>query len=91
LENLESGVIPIVPMQWTFRVTISGHEEVITRMQLPLTPAYTFTDYRAQGQTISNAIIDIRTPPSGELTLFSIYIALSQAHGQENIHLLQDF
>jgi len=60
-------------------------------MQLPLTPAYAFTDYRSQGQTIDNAIIDIGTPPSGELTPFSLYVALSRGHGRDNIRLLQDF
>jgi hypothetical protein len=52
LENLDSGILPLVPIQRTFRIIIGGHEEVVTRMQLPLTPAYVFTDYRLQGQTI---------------------------------------
>ncbi|KAG1741716.1 hypothetical protein EDB19DRAFT_1634386 [Suillus lakei] len=56
-------------------------------MQFPLTPAYAFTDYRSQGQTISNAIIDIGTPPCGELTPFSIYVVSSRAHGRYNIRL----
>lgn len=91
LENLKFGVIPLVPMQWTFCIMISGREEVVTQMQLPLTPAYAFTDYQSQGQTISNAIINIGSPPCGELTPFSIYVALSRAHGQDNICFLQDF
>ncbi|KAG2109848.1 uncharacterized protein F5147DRAFT_760444 [Suillus discolor] len=67
LGNLDSGVLPFVPMQRTFRIMIGGREEVVTQMQLPLTPAYAFTDYRLQGQTISNAIVDIAQPPSGKL------------------------
>ncbi|KIJ58098.1 hypothetical protein HYDPIDRAFT_34496 [Hydnomerulius pinastri MD-312] len=31
----------------------------------PLTPAYAFTDYRSQGQTISHVLTDISTPPTG--------------------------
>ena len=77
-------------MQRTFRVMTGGREEVVTRRQLPLTPAYTFTDYRSQGQTIENTIINIGTPPSGELTPFSIYVALSRGHGRENIRLHRD-
>ncbi|KAG1787287.1 uncharacterized protein HD556DRAFT_1247072 [Suillus plorans] len=77
LENLDSGVLPLVPMQRTFRIMIGGHEEVVTRMQLPLTPAYAFTDYQSQGQTISNTIVDIAQPPSRELTPFNVYVALS--------------
>ncbi|KAG2029219.1 hypothetical protein BDR03DRAFT_881488, partial [Suillus americanus] len=48
-----------------------------------LTPAYACTDYQSQGQTIDNTIIDIRTLPSGELTPFSIYIALSRGHVED--------
>ncbi|KAG1720743.1 hypothetical protein EDB19DRAFT_1643082, partial [Suillus lakei] len=44
-----------------------------------LTPAYSFTDYRSQGQTINNAIIDITTPPTEALTPFNVYVALPRA------------
>ncbi|KAG2738883.1 hypothetical protein P692DRAFT_20757346 [Suillus brevipes Sb2] len=70
---------------------MGGSEQVVTRNQLPLTPAYAFTDYRSQGQTISNAIIDIATPPSGGLSPFNVYVALSRGHGRENIRLLRNF
>ncbi|OAX36992.1 hypothetical protein K503DRAFT_694053, partial [Rhizopogon vinicolor AM-OR11-026] len=36
-----------------------------------ITPAYAFTDYRSQGQTISHTIIDIGTPPTGGLMPFN--------------------
>ncbi|KAG2343166.1 hypothetical protein BDR05DRAFT_840658, partial [Suillus weaverae] len=48
-----------------------------------LTPAYAFTDYQSQGQMIDNAVIDIRTPSSGELTPFSVYVALSRGHVED--------
>jgi len=35
--------------------------------------------YGSQGQTISHSIIDIAIPPSGRLTPFSMYVALSRA------------
>ncbi|KAG1789545.1 uncharacterized protein HD556DRAFT_1243708 [Suillus plorans] len=69
---------------------IGGREEVVIRVQLPLTPAYAFTDYRSQGQTISNTIVDIAQPPSGKLTPFNVCVALSRGHGRENIRL-RDF
>ena len=61
------------------------------KRQLPLTPAYSFTDYRSQGQTIQNIIIDIGNPPSGTLMPFNIYVALSRARGRNQIQLLRDF
>ncbi|KAF8484114.1 hypothetical protein JB92DRAFT_2762661 [Gautieria morchelliformis] len=61
-------------------------------MQLPITAAYVFTDYRSQGQTIPYMIIDIAPPPSGgQLTLFNYYVALSRSSGQGTIRLLRDF
>ncbi|KAI6006906.1 hypothetical protein EDD15DRAFT_2153034 [Pisolithus albus] len=63
----------------------------VRRRQFPITPAYAFTDYRSQGQTLSSVIIDIATPPSGTLNLFNLYVALSRSHGRCNIRLLRDF
>ena len=61
------------------------------RSQLPLTLAYAFTDYRAQGQTLEPVIVDIGPPPHGSLTPFNIYVALSRGTGAKNIQLLRDF
>ncbi|KIM57092.1 hypothetical protein SCLCIDRAFT_1219768 [Scleroderma citrinum Foug A] len=47
------------------------------RVSLPLPPLY--------------IIIDIGNPPSGTLTLFNIYVALSRARGRNQIGLLRDF
>ncbi|KAJ3765570.1 hypothetical protein FB446DRAFT_655082 [Lentinula raphanica] len=43
-----------------------------------MTAAYAFTDYRAQGQTISKVIVDMGKVPTGALTLTSLYVALSR-------------
>ncbi|OAX32740.1 hypothetical protein K503DRAFT_701606, partial [Rhizopogon vinicolor AM-OR11-026] len=43
-----------------------------------ITPAYSFTDYRYQGRAIANSIIDIRMLPTGGLTPFNVYVALSR-------------
>lgn len=56
-----------------------------------MTAAYAFTDYRAQGQTIPYVIIDIVKPPSGGLSLFNLYVALSRSSGRSTIRLLRDF
>ena len=53
--------------------------------------AYAFTDYHSQGQTIHHAIIDITSPPTGSLTPFNIYVALSRCCGRDSIRLLHDF
>ena len=52
--------------------------------QTALTGAYTFTDYKAQGQTLEYVVVDIAKPPRGSLmTPFS--------RGRNMIRLLRPF
>jgi hypothetical protein len=57
LEGLEKDVLPLVPM--------GKCQKSVKRRQLPITPAYSFTDYQSHGQTITNPIIDVGTLPTG--------------------------
>ena len=61
MEGMPEGVIPVVPLEKEFTIATTGDGRVLTvkRFQLPLTAAYAFTDYRAQGQTIPYVLIDI--------------------------------
>jgi len=64
----------------------------VNRLQFPITGAYAFTDYRAQGQTIPFVIIDIgKVPTGGTLNLFNLYVALSRSKGRDTIRLLRNF
>lgn len=95
LDGLEPGVVPIEATATSIRFTSvsNGKKKIQTmkRMQIPITPAYACTDYRAQGQTIAAAIIDLATPPTGGLNLFNLYVALSRSRGRDSIRLLRDF
>ncbi|KIN93532.1 hypothetical protein M404DRAFT_171034 [Pisolithus tinctorius Marx 270] len=92
LDGLPQGVLPITPLTRSFMiVTANGEKKTVTRQQLPVTPAYTFTDYQSQAQTIEYCIVDISTPPSGGLTPFNVYVALSRSRGRDTIRLLRDF
>ncbi|KAG9074974.1 hypothetical protein FRC06_010349 [Ceratobasidium sp. 370] len=54
LPELAEGVIPIVPMEQKYDLQQKdGKNKQVTRRQLPMTTAYAFTDYRSQGQTIT--------------------------------------
>ncbi|KAH9160426.1 hypothetical protein EDB89DRAFT_1862896, partial [Lactarius sanguifluus] len=44
-----------------------------------LTSIYTFTDIKSQGRTLECVIVDIWKPPSGSLTGFNAYVALSRS------------
>ena len=52
---------------------------------------YAFTDYKSQGQTMEYVIVDISKPPTGLLSPFSMYVALSRSRGQKTIQILRDF
>ena len=70
-----------------------GQDKVrtVTRTQYPIMGAYPFPDYRSQGQTIAHAIIDVASPPTGNLSLFNLYMALSRNPGRDSLRLLRDF
>ena len=88
--GLPPGTIPIFPSQRSF--TLKGPTNItIEREQYALTAAYAFTDYKAQGQTMESVIIDLGKTPSGKLTAFNMYVALSRGRGRSRIRLLRDF
>ncbi|KIM69312.1 hypothetical protein SCLCIDRAFT_1177308 [Scleroderma citrinum Foug A] len=92
LETLPVGVLLIIPLCKTFNImSANGKKRTVSHVQLPITPAYAFTDYCAQGQTLDCCIVDIGPPPTGQLTPFNAYVALSRSHGHHNIHLLRNF
>ena len=92
LPGLESGVIPIQRVSSAMQIKVGKDKtRTVTRTQYPITGAYSFTDYRSQGQTIAHAIIDIAPPPTGKLSLFNLYVALSRSSGRDTLRLLRDF
>ena len=95
LEGLDDCIIPIEPVFTTYHIKVSVGRRIVQRTvkrkQFPLTAAYAFTDYRSQGQTIPYVVVDIATPPTGGLSLFNLYVALSRSSGRDSIRLLRDF
>jgi ATP-dependent exoDNAse (exonuclease V) alpha subunit len=90
-EGLPKGILPIVPSKLGFSIKIGGRKWSINRRQLAMTPAYAFTDYKSQGQTLQHVYIDLQSPPTGKLTPFSAYVALSRSKGRDRIRLLRGF
>ncbi|KAH9163435.1 hypothetical protein EDB89DRAFT_1859947 [Lactarius sanguifluus] len=87
IETLPQGIVPIFPSESAFLLAGKG-SLLIKRWQFALTPAYAFTDYKSQGQTLECVIVDIAKPPSGCLTAFNAYVALSRSRGRKTIRLL---
>lgn len=89
-------VIPVEAASTSMKISIRvrGGKTVsctVWRKQYPITAAYAFTDYCSQGQTLPYVIVDIAKPPTCGLTLFNLYVALSQSSGRHTIRLLRDF
>jgi len=90
--GLPTGIIPLTPSEALFTVTDrTNQKNKLTRRQYAMTAGYVLTDYKAQGQTIEYVIIDIGRPPTGSLSPFSAYVALSRSRGRDTIRLLRDF
>ena len=86
LEGLEESVLPILPIVKTVQIKVPVaqgklHTWTVHQCQFPMTVAYAFTDYRSQGQIIPYVMVDLASPPSGKLSLFNLYVALSQSSG----------
>lgn len=95
-ESIEPGVVPLTPSKISFYLDSSDdseHRVRITRHQYALTPAYAFTDYKSQGQTLARVIVDLASPPDkgSPLTALSVYVALSRVSSRDNIRILRDF
>jgi hypothetical protein len=90
-EGIPDGIIPISPSMVRFSVDVDGKKMRLERRQLAIVPGYAFTDYKAQGQTMECVIVDISKPPSGALSPFSVYVALSRSRGRKTIRILRDF
>jgi ATP-dependent exoDNAse (exonuclease V) alpha subunit len=91
LPGLPEGVYPIEPITSNYKVVIQGKTTSVERRQIPVTGGYAFTDYRSQGQTLPAVIVDLAQPPTGKLTPFGAYVALSRSKGRDTIRLLREF
>ena len=101
--DLEYEVVPILPVRSYFtygsdqatpdedntdgKRKKKGPSFGISRLQLPLLPAYAFTDYKIQGQSLSAVILDLQ----GCRSLQSAYVMLSRAKSLKGIAIMRWF
>ena len=102
MSSLAYEIVPILPVQSHFLyyevpkkrkddqkggTSVLGACYSISQTQLPLLPAYAFTDYKIQGRSLSAAIVDLQ----GCSSLQSVYVMLSGAKSLNGITILQYF
>lgn len=90
-ENLEEDVVPIFPETFSFKVQISVNgksvKRTISRTQLPLIPAYAYTDYKSQGKSLTHAIVDL----DSAMSLQGVYVMLSRVKTLNGLLILRGF
>jgi hypothetical protein len=90
-KDLEAKVVPVFPIERS--ITVKGYS--VRRKQVPMCPAFSLTDYKVQGLTLTTAVLDLKGDPSGKgqnehKTFCSMYVQLSRLRSLEGLHLLQE-
>ena len=90
--TVPNGQVSITPLTVNFVIILpDGRKLTVVRRQYAMTGGYAFTDIKSQGQMIEVVTIDLRNTPSGKISPFSAYVALSHSRGKDTIRLLSDF
>lgn len=88
IPGLEPGVVPVFPDTVTMNLPLKSQRSLtVNRTQLPLLPAYSFTDYKSQARTLKHVVLDVASAASLE----SAYVMVSRAVGMNNVLLLRPF
>jgi hypothetical protein len=86
--GLDKDVVPLLMQRNTFQyVSKDGIKYSVSRLQLPLLPAYAFIDYKVQGRGFDHVVIDL----AGCGGLQSMYVMLSRAMSLKGIAVLRNF
>src|SRR5436190_19723106 len=90
-EDLEAKVLPVFPIERSIKIK----EYSVRRRQVPICPAFSLTDYKAQGSTLMTAVLDIKNDPTakgqdGHKKFCPLYVQLSRLRSLKGLHLLQD-
>jgi hypothetical protein len=88
LPDLEYEIVPVYTVKtWYECKTKNGSKVTVSREQVPLVPAYSYTDYKSQGQTLKRAIVDL----ASARTTQSVYVMLSWVKTLDGLLILRDF
>jgi hypothetical protein len=59
-KGLDAKIVPVFPLERS--ITVKGHS--VRRTQVPMCPAFSLTDYKVQGSTLTNTVLDLKHDPS---------------------------
>lgn len=83
--------MPVFPLERS--LTPKGYS--VRRKQVPISPAFSLTDYKVQGSTFDSAILDLRDDSAirgrdRHQNFCSSYVQLSRLRTRKGLHLLQE-
>ena len=89
-KDLESTVMPVFPQEKS--ISMKGYS--VRRRQAPMCPAFSLTDYKVQGSTLTTAVLDLKDDPSSKgqdhhRKFCSFYVQLCRLQSLDGLHLLQ--
>ncbi|KAJ3549401.1 hypothetical protein NMY22_g893 [Coprinellus aureogranulatus] len=87
--GLPRGIVPLFPTSVSISHPINIGQlsaKSFRRRQIPIVPAYSYTDYKSQGRTLERAIVDI-TSARGQ----GIYVMLSRVTSLNGLLILRWF
>lgn len=89
MEGLKPNEVVALAEEFDVKIKDWRTDETTTfkRRQLPIQPAFAMTDYKAQGRTLKNVILDLRNCVGSQ----SPYVMVSRATSLEGILILRDF
>lgn len=95
LPGMPQGVVPLEPVEFTYREAgrrFNRQGKWVTLSQFPATLAYAITDYKAQASTYTDPIVvDLKKPDRGGSSHASAYVQLSRATTLDNIFIMRPF
>ncbi|KAJ7135579.1 hypothetical protein C8R44DRAFT_609539 [Mycena epipterygia] len=66
IEDVKNDVVPLFPQTLRIEYKVRGENgttttRVFSRKQIPIIPAYVYTDFKSQGRTLERVIVDLAT------------------------------
>ncbi|KAJ7186904.1 hypothetical protein C8R46DRAFT_1206898 [Mycena filopes] len=91
MPGLEDDVVPLFPQSVRVEYKMrTGDGTVVTRAfmrkQIPIIPAYAYTDFKSQGRTLQYVIVDLATARSQ-----GVYVMLSRVKSLNGLAILRWF
>jgi hypothetical protein len=87
--SLPTSLVPIKTVQFTHNF---GHGRSAKLEQFPVTLAYSITDYKSQGKTFQNVVVDLKKPSGpGASAPSSAYVQLSRATALTQVSIMRPF